>query len=198
MENENVEQKLLVQEKRITELEQEFERMINIIAEFDTVVKRKKATDFTKRIELEGMKQQFLQSSPHQRNDMFTDWELVFWAGYLLSTTPRREIVDSLGEVAKRVNRIKRLVNHFRQIVRTSGKYTDENVIEEIARNKVKDYLEYVLLGVPEYNDGKGGTKPMVFWVAVSPWAVNSFAGKLASWQRNRDLKKHDTPLEED
>jgi hypothetical protein len=64
------------------------------------------------------------------------------------------------------------------------------------ARKITKEFLEYVLLGIPQY---KKGTEmvPMTFWPAVSDWSINNNTAKMYEWQRDRRLDKYDTPLED-
>lgn len=180
--NENdLETRLEELEQRYTEnLEQRLAAVEERLDKLSVKATKKAKSEFTSAMKLAEAKQIFLDSRPHDRTDPFTDWELVFWASYLLSKTSRREKLDNVAEVAKRAVKIKGLVEHF------SRQYYEANVpnvsgedADIWARNKVKLFLEMVLLQYP-----KAGDKPMVFYMAVSDWAVNTFGSKLASWQQ--------------
>src|SRR5690554_2274527 len=104
-------------ENGFASLNAEMANLHSIVAEMDETARKKAKKEFTRKIELERMKYDFWNSRPHDRTDPFTDWELVFWASYLLSTTPRREILESQAEVAKRAHKIRGLVQHFTNLI---------------------------------------------------------------------------------
>jgi len=187
--------KIIELENRIIFLDNEIAILHGIIAQMDRRVKNKAKKDFSKLLELEYMKNDFWQSRPHERVDPFPNFDLVFWASYLLMNTERKEILNSIAEVAKRAHRIQAIVEYFKEKWLIKGIDTDK--ADTQARIDTKNYLEYVLLGVPTF-ETKKGTAPMTFWVATSAWAINNFAGKLATWQRDQKLKAFDNPLKEE
>lgn len=147
----------------------------------------KKQTSET--LNLMALKQEFINSKPYERTDPFTNWELVFWASLILSKTPRREKLDSIAEVAKRGNRIQKLVDFYLQQYK-DGINEDIPVkqYDRMARIKVKNYLEYVLLEHPDIPN-KTGKAPMVFWAAMSDWAINNFSSRILGWTQTRQIK---------
>jgi len=144
--------------------------------------------EFTSSLQLAQMKLDFAQSAPHIRKDPFTDWELVFWATYILKDTTRREMLESIGEVAKRAKRIQMIVKHYKDILLEKG--VEDKEAEARARIRTKDFIEFVLLSYPT-----AGDKPMTFYLMASPWAVNSFGSKLGSWQQAHSIM--DIPAED-
>jgi hypothetical protein len=184
---------LLREEIRI--LRNQVERLCVSVAEIQEKSRAKNKKDLSNKIELTIHKQDFIDSNPEERTDPFTNFELVFWASYILRKTSRREKIDTYAEIGKRVKRIKEVIKFFVDSPNLSE--IDETEKENHARRMTKDFLEYVLTEIPEY---KKGTEmvPMTFWPAVSDWSISNNISKMLQWQRDRKLDKYDVPLEDD
>jgi len=184
---------LLREEIRV--LRNQVEQLCVSVAEIQEKSRAKNKKDLSNKIELTIHKQDFIDSNPEERTDPFTNFELVFWASYILRKTPRREKIDTYAEIGKRVKRIKEVIKFFVDSPNLSE--IDETEKENRARKMTKDFLEYVLTEIPEY---KKGTEmvPMTFWPAVSDWSISNNISKMLQWQRDRKLDKYDVPLEDD
>lgn len=170
----------------IEEHKAEIRRLKAIIAENKKVVKPK--------YDLEADKRKFWNSRPQDRTDPFSDWELVYWASFLLANTSRREKLTSTGEVAKRAKRIRELIQYYKEQYPIDG---DPANADKLAREQVKDYLHYVLWYVPTWIS-KDGPVPMTFYVATSDWAVNNYAAKVFTFRQEKQLKELMKPFGED
>jgi len=160
-----------------------------IIAEKEKLVKGEE-TKFS----LDADKRKFWNSRPQDRTDAFTDWELVYWSSYLLANTPRREILSSVGEVAKRAKRIRKIVDYYMENFPIDG---DKDHANNLARNLTKDYLQYVLWYVPSWKSAKG-VVPMTFYPATSDWAVNNYGSKAFTFSKEKQLTSLLKPFDED
>lgn len=160
----------------------------NIIAEKEAFVKGEKI-----KFDLDKAKRQFWLSVPQDRTDPFTDWELVYWASYLLATTNRKEILNSVAEVAKRAQRVKPIIQYYGDMVKT----IDPVAKDTFGRIKTKEYLKYVLWEIPEFKT-KDGPKPMTFYVATSPWAVNNYGPKVFSYSKEQAIIDSMVPFPDD
>ena len=174
-------ERLLALEKRLDLLREE----VDVLRDKKRKVAKK---EFTATMKLEEVKMDFLKSRPHDRKDPFNNWELVFWASYVISNTPRREKLDTIAEVAKRGHKVQTLVDFY--VASYKNKYPNESGenIDKAARLRVKDYLEYVLLSYPELQT-KNGPVPMTFYIAVSNWAINTYGAKVGSWQQTNQIE---------
>jgi len=173
---------------RLLALEKEVELQreeLDVLREKRRKIAKKEFTDTDK---LTEMKTIFLRSEPHNRQDPFSNWELVFWASYLLSNTSRREKLDSIGEVAKRGHKIQKIVEFY--IAGLKRMYPDElpQTLDAKARSQVKNFLEYVLL-THETLPTKNGPVPMGFYIAISDWSVTQFSSKVASWNQSHQIE---------
>lgn len=165
-------------------LEDRFSALQTEIEDLKEKQRKKAKKEFTDQMKLEDLKRDFIESNPESRTDPFTNWELVFWAGFVLSNTNRREKIDSIAEVAKRGYRIQGIVDFFKESY--DG---DDEIANAWARNKTKYYLEYVLLNYPTFTSKGGATTAMTFYVATSDWAVNNWHSRVSKWVQERSIE---------
>ncbi len=169
-------------------LDDRFSALQEQILELQEEKKRRKKKDTSELLNLMALKQEFIDSKPYERLDPFNDFELVFWASLILSKTSRREKLDSIAEVAKRGHRINQLVKFYTDGIRESNPKMLVRDADAKARDKVKNFLEYVLLEHPDIPT-KTGKAPMVFWGALSDWSINSFSSQIMGWTQTRNIE---------
>ena len=158
----DLEQRILALEKRIEDLEKKLSKK-------EVVETKKRKTAVKNAISLDMAKREFIDSLPETRTDPFTDFELVFWASYVLSKTPRKEKLESFSEVGKRSKKLAPVITFFKD------KYCqglDEKAADAKARNVTKKYLQVFLSG----NETKYKKN---FYSATSDWAVNGYGQNL-------------------
>ena len=102
----------------------------------------------------------------------FLDYELVYWASYILSKTARKEKLTAYSEVAKRSKKIKELVNFFKE--KYCVNISSEKEKDRYARTLVKDYLKFILTNYEKFGD-----TPCNFWTVTSDWAINNYSNNI-------------------
>lgn len=171
---------------KFSALSDKIEQLEYQLAELQDKAQKKRKKDFTAFINLEEMKLAFLETQPENRTEPMNNWELVFWASYVLSRTERREKLDSLAEVAKRSSKIRAIVQYVIDNLKLEN--IEDLQVEDKARLVVKDYLEFVLTTNKTLKT-KDGDVPFTYWIAVSDWAVNNFMPRLAAWRQSRYIE---------
>lgn len=182
--------------EKITQLEARVANLEAILAEKIKPVKPRKKKSEDEKISLDKFKRTFWNSIPQDRTDPFTDKELVLWASYLLANTSRREILNSWAEIGKREKRIKKIIEYYvEQYVLENG-HKDVDYIEQdkYARLKTKEFLQYMLWEAPPMLS-KTGPQPITFYIATSPWAINTYGVKVKAYSFENHLETLMTPF---
>jgi hypothetical protein len=162
---------------KITFLSEVLDAQEKRLEKLENIRKKIAKKEFTDEMKLSEMRQIFKESRPHDRTDIFTDYELVFWWSYLLWQNKRTDKVDNMREMGIRISKLKNLYKFYQE--------QHPNQTDEFYRNRIKMYLE--LCANTSQIDN--------FHQALSDFWISQLSNKIGAWQQVKTID--DTPLGE-